>query len=114
MATFWYAANNRKPTGDQSLTVFTAPDPTTGTWQPVNVASGNTEARMTTAARGALVFTEPQIGAWYALTGNQIRPLNPSATKSIGTAPMTAAAVALLLALALGVLHRRRKPAPAR
>ena len=63
VATFWYAANTAT-TGDQSLTVFTAPDPTTGTWQPVNVASGNTEARMTTAARGALVFTEPQIGAW--------------------------------------------------
>ena len=64
----------------------------TGTWQPVNVASGNTEARMSTAARGALVFTEPQIGAWYALTGTQIRPLNPAATKSIGTAPITVAA----------------------
>ena len=91
VATFWYAATTATK-GDQSLTVFTAPDAATGTWQPVNVASGNTEARMSTAARGALVFTEPQIGAWYALTGTQIRPLNPAATKSIGTAPITVAA----------------------
>ncbi|WP_328519972.1 hypothetical protein [Kribbella sp. NBC_00359] len=91
VATFWYAATTATK-GDQSLTVFTAPDAATGTWQPVNVASGNTEARMSTAARGALVFTEPQIGAWYALTGTKIRPLNPAATKSIGIAPITVAA----------------------
>ena len=91
VATFWYAATTATK-GNQSLTVFTAPDAATGTWQPVNVASGNTEARMSTAARGALVFTEPQIGAWYALTGTKIRPLNSAATKSIGTAPITVAA----------------------
>jgi hypothetical protein len=73
VATFWYAATTATK-GDQSLTVFTAPDAATGTWQPMNVASGNTEARMSTAARGALVFTEPQIGAWYALTGNRTAP----------------------------------------
>ncbi|TCC62972.1 hypothetical protein E0H73_10815 [Kribbella pittospori] len=91
VATFWYAATPASK-GGQALTVYTAPDPVTGAWQAVNVASGNTEARMIAAARGALVFTEPQIGAWYALTGTQIRPLNPSATKSIGRAPITIAA----------------------
>ncbi|MEU4292351.1 hypothetical protein AB0E63_29345 [Kribbella sp. NPDC026596] len=91
VATFWYAATHATK-GGQALTVFTAPDPATGEWQAVNVASGNTEARMFAAARGALVFTEPQIGAWYALTGTQIRPLNPAATKSIGTKPIAVAA----------------------
>lgn len=90
VATFWYAATGASK-GGQALTVFTAPDEK-GVWQPVNVASGDTEARMTTAAKGALVFTEPQIGAWYALTAGQIRPLNPSAVKSIGAKPIAVAA----------------------
>ncbi|WP_406053304.1 hypothetical protein [Kribbella sp. NBC_00889] len=90
VATFWYAATPASK-GGQALTVYTAPDQA-GAWQAVNVASGNTEARMFAAARGAVVFTEPQIGAWYALTGTQIRPLNASATKSIGPAPITIAA----------------------
>ncbi|TCC48591.1 hypothetical protein E0H75_18550 [Kribbella capetownensis] len=91
VATFWYAATPASK-GGQALTVYTAPDPATGSWQAVNVASGDTEARMFAAARGALVFTEPQIGAWYAVTGTQIRPLNPSAIKSIGRFPITVAA----------------------
>ncbi|MET7280194.1 hypothetical protein ABZS29_18305 [Kribbella sp. NPDC005582] len=90
VATFWYAATTATR-GVDRLTVYTAPD-ANGTWQAVNVATGDTEARMFTAARGALVFTEPQIGAWYALAGNQVRPLNESATKSIGKAPVTVAA----------------------
>lgn len=97
VATFWYAATPASK-GGQALTVFTVPDSATGAWQAVNVASGNTEARMVSAARGALVFTEPQIGAWYALSGSQVRPLNPSATKSIGAAPITVAAYQDLVA----------------
>jgi hypothetical protein len=96
VASFWYAATTATR-GTDRLTVYTAPD-AAGTWQAVNVATGDTEARMFTAARGALVFTEPQIGAWYALTGNQIRPLNASATKSSGTAPITVAAYQDLVA----------------
>ncbi|MFI5694237.1 hypothetical protein ACIA58_20480 [Kribbella sp. NPDC051586] len=90
VATFWYAATSASK-GGQALTVFTAPD-ASGAWQPVNVASGNTEARMATAAGGALLFTEPQISAWYALTAGQVRPLNQSAVKSIGAKPITVAA----------------------
>ncbi|MEV4264379.1 hypothetical protein [Kribbella sp. NPDC049584] len=90
VATFWYAATAASK-GGQALTVFTAPD-SSGVWQPVNVASGNTESRMAAAADGALLFTEPQIGAWYALTAGQIRPLNPSAVKSIGAKPITVTA----------------------
>ncbi|WP_405059899.1 hypothetical protein OG474_45215 [Kribbella sp. NBC_01505] len=96
VATFWYAATTATR-GTDRLTVYTAPD-ASGTWQAVNVATGDTEARMFTAARGALVFTEPQIGAWYALSSDQIRPLNASATKSIGSAPITVAAYQELVA----------------
>ncbi|MFD3406432.1 hypothetical protein ACFWUU_37445 [Kribbella sp. NPDC058693] len=90
VATFWYAATAASK-GGQALTVFTEPD-SSGVWQPVNVASGNTESRMAAAADGALLFTEPQVGAWYALASGQIRPLNPSAVKSIGAKPITVAA----------------------
>jgi hypothetical protein len=66
------------------MTVYTAPDKA-GAWQPVNIASGDTEAKMAAAAQGAKVLTEPQIGAWYAVTGNQIRALDADATKAIGS-----------------------------
>ncbi|WP_350281761.1 hypothetical protein [Kribbella sp. HUAS MG21] len=87
VATFWYAATPATA-GGRAMTVFTTPDGKGG-WQAVNVASGNTEAKMAGAARGTTLFTEPQIGAWYALTATQVRPLNQSAIKSIGTKPIT-------------------------
>ena len=98
MATFWYAATTATK-GGQSLTVFTAPDAATATWQPVNVASGNTESRMFTAARGALVFSRtPDRRLVRPRPAPTIRPLNPAATKSIGTAPITVAAYQDLVA----------------
>ncbi|TDO52845.1 hypothetical protein EV651_11735 [Kribbella sp. VKM Ac-2571] len=90
VATFWYAATTAAQ-GGRTLTVFTTPD-AKGAWHAVNVASGNTEARMVSAAAGALVFTEPQLGAWYALSGTQVRPLNQPAIKSIGTKPISVTA----------------------
>jgi len=96
VATFWYAATSAAQ-GGRTLTVFTAPDDN-GAWHAVNVASGNTEARMVSAAAGALVFTEPQIGAWYAVAGTQVRPLNQSAVKSIGAKPITITAYQELVA----------------
>jgi hypothetical protein len=90
VATFWYAATTAAQ-GGRTLTVFTTPD-AKGAWHAVNVASGDTEARMVSAAAGALVFTEPQVGAWYALSGTQVRPLNQSAVKSIGARPITVSA----------------------
>jgi hypothetical protein len=96
VATFWYAATSAVQ-GGRTLTVFTTPD-AAGTWHAVNVASGNTESKMVSAAAGALVFTEPQIGAWYALSGTHIRPLNQSAIKSIGAKPITIAAYQDLVA----------------
>ncbi|NUR96580.1 MAG: hypothetical protein HOV67_15150 [Kribbellaceae bacterium] len=96
VATFWYAATSATA-GGRAVTVYTTPDEQGG-WQAVNVASGNTEARMVTAAGGATVFTEPQVGAWYALTATQVRPLNASAVKSIGRKPITVAAYHNLVA----------------
>jgi hypothetical protein len=55
----------------------------------VNVATGNTESRMAALAKGAQLFTEPQIDAWYALKGDSIRALNSSAVEAIGAKPVT-------------------------
>ncbi|MFG1913169.1 hypothetical protein [Kribbella sp. NPDC048928] len=96
VATFWYAATSATA-GGRTLTVFTTPDGHGG-WQAVNVASGNTESKMATAAGTATVFTEPQLGAWYALTATHVRALNPSAVKSIGGKPVTIAAYQDLVA----------------
>ncbi len=90
VATLWYVATAATK-GSAVMTVFTAPDPATGAWRPVNVATGDTEARMARAAHGAALFTEPQIGAWYALSGDRIRALNDSAIKAIGRTPVTVA-----------------------
>jgi hypothetical protein len=86
VGTLWYVATPATKGTDQ-LTVFTAPDQA-GAWHPVNVATGNTEATMAAAARGAKLLIEPQIGAWYAVTGSTLRALNPEATQSIGSAPI--------------------------
>src|SRR6266511_3246041 len=60
-------------------------------WYVATAATGDTEARMARAAHGAALFTEPQIGAWYALSGDRIRALNDSAIKAIGRTPVTVA-----------------------
>lgn len=86
VGTLWYVATPATK-GTDKLTVFTAPDQA-GAWHPVNVASGNTEATMAAAARGAKLLIEPQIGAWYAVTGSTLRALNPEATKAVGSAPI--------------------------
>jgi hypothetical protein len=87
VGTLWYVATPATK-GTDKLTVFTAPDQA-GAWHPVNVATGNTEAAMATAAHGAKLLVEPQVGAWYAVTGSTLRALNPEATKAIGSSPIT-------------------------
>ena len=87
VGTLWYVAT-KATKGTAVMTVYTAPDKA-GAWQPVNIASGDTEAKMAAAAHGAKVLTEPQIGAWYAVSGNQIRALDADATKAIGSKPIS-------------------------
>lgn len=87
VGTLWYVATPAAK-GNTLLTLFTAPDQA-GAWHPVNVATGNTEAKMAAAAHGAKLLTEPQIGAWYAVAGSSLRALNPEATKAIGSTPIS-------------------------
>lgn len=83
----WYVAFGATQ-GTAHNTLFTAPDESGG-WKPVNVASGDTEKRMSTLAKGSRLLFEPQIGAWYALSDHQVRALNHSAMESIGKTPIT-------------------------
>lgn len=86
----WYVAT---PAATQAgpMTVFTAKD-ASGTWRAVNVASGNTEARMARAAGDASLLVEPQVDAWYAVSDNRIRPLNAAARQVVGKAPVSISA----------------------
>lgn len=88
VATLWYVATTVHQAG-ATLTVFATKHG--GSWQAVNVASGDIEAQMATLADGAPLFTEPQIGAWYALTGREVRPLNAEARQAIGAASVPVA-----------------------
>lgn len=74
--------------GASKQTLFTAPD-AAGSWKAVNVASGDTEQQMAALAKGGDLLLEPQIGAWYSVSGQQVRALNASAVDSIGKAPVS-------------------------
>lgn len=86
----WYVATSAS-TGTGAMTLFTVPDKT-GKWQAVNVASGNTEARMAAAAHGGSLLVEPQVNAWYAVTADRVKPLNAAAKQVVGSAPVSVGA----------------------
>lgn len=69
--------------GTEKASVASAPDPS-GTWQAVNVASGDTEARMSLAAKGSPLLHEPQVDAWYAVRGSNVVALDQDARTAIG------------------------------
>lgn len=85
----WYVATSAT-TGAGPMTLFAAPDET-GKWTAVNVASGDTEARMAAAAHGASLLIEPQVNAWYAVSADRVRPLNAAARKVVGSGPVPVA-----------------------
>lgn len=87
--TLWYVATDASVRSEH-LTVYTAPD-AHGAWQAVNVASGDTEARMARLAKGAPLLNEPQVGAWYAVDAGQVRPLNAAAHEVVGAKAVSVA-----------------------
>lgn len=90
VGTLWYVATTAS-TSAGPMTVFTAPDPS-GTWRAVNVATGDTEARMAAAAHGAALLLEPQVDAWYAVAGARVRPLNEAGRQVVGNKPVSVVA----------------------
>ncbi|MDX6364002.1 MAG: hypothetical protein QOC85_3012, partial [Streptomyces sp.] len=80
MATGAVAADGRE------ASVWTAPQG--GTWQVVNIASGDDETKYAAlGARslpGGTVFHEPQIDAWYVASHARVLPLDEDARRAIG------------------------------
>jgi hypothetical protein len=62
---------------------------TPGSWKLGNIAGGDQEQRY--ASQPGKVFREPQIGAWYAIRGDRVVPLNDEAKTSVGASGVTVA-----------------------
>jgi LPXTG-motif cell wall-anchored protein len=54
-----------------------------GAWVVENVTTGTEDITFSTSVKG-IVFTEPQINAWYELRGDQVVALNDTARTSVG------------------------------
>ncbi|MFI7104513.1 LPXTG cell wall anchor domain-containing protein [Streptomyces sp. NPDC050161] len=85
VARFAYLAAEARSASGARATVWTVRDAHTHKWAVANVLSGADELTYTHRAKGAAVFTEPQIAAWYKLSGNRVLPLNDSARQSVGS-----------------------------
>lgn len=55
-----------------------------GSWRAVNAATGDLEASMARRAGRGSVLSEPQVGAWYAVSDGRVRPLNAEARQVVG------------------------------
>ncbi|MFJ5552413.1 hypothetical protein [Streptomyces sp. NPDC093225] len=70
----------------QSASLWSAP--LGGSWQVVNIATGDDEFRYAAqgarALPGGTVFREPQIDAWYVVKGTKVLPLDHDAVRAIG------------------------------
>ncbi|AKU15950.1 hypothetical protein [Luteipulveratus mongoliensis] len=82
--------------GGESASVASAPQPN-GSWQAVNVASGDTESRMSALAKGSPLLHEPQVDAWYAVRGDRVVALDGDARRAIGGGSVSVAAYAGLV-----------------
>jgi hypothetical protein len=93
VASLVFMATDAVSTSGAHASVWTAKTPTG--WQVVNIATGSDETAFSAQAAktgpGATAFEEPQIGAWYALRGGRVLPLNPTAQTSVGAGGMTVA-----------------------
>jgi len=83
VASLWYVATTVTK-GDTVLTVFSTRD-ASGEWRAVNVAAGDTEAKMQDAAPDATLLTDCRRNEWYALVGRRVLALNAGARQAIGT-----------------------------
>jgi hypothetical protein len=89
VARFSYLAAEARSATGETATVWTVRNARTHRWDVANVLSGSDELTYTRRAQGAAVFTEPQIAAWYKLSGDRVLPLNDSARQSVGAHGVT-------------------------
>ncbi|MFT2017405.1 hypothetical protein ACMA1D_16430 [Streptomyces sp. 796.1] len=92
VAEFAYLASEARSSSGAAATVWTVRDAKTQQWTVANVISGTDEVSFGRKTAGDLVFTEPQIAAWYALDGDRVLPLNKAARDAVGTRGTTVAA----------------------
>ncbi|WP_405779160.1 hypothetical protein [Streptomyces sp. NBC_00859] len=81
-----FLASTAVASDGRKASVWTVPHGSS--WQVVNIATGDDEARY--AARGAAalpggtVFREPQINGWYVVKGARVLPLDAEAVRAVG------------------------------
>ncbi|WP_184569261.1 hypothetical protein [Streptomyces zagrosensis] len=92
VAEFAYLASEARSASGEAATVWTVRDAKTQAWSVANVISGTDEVSFGRKTAGDLVFTEPQIAAWYAVDGSRVLPLNKSARDAVGAKGVTVAA----------------------
>ena len=81
VAQFAYMAVGAKSASGQHATMWLTRSGTG--WTIMNVISGSDEAVYPARADGGMVFTEPQIHAWYRLKDGRVTALNDTAKTSV-------------------------------
>ncbi|MEE4491705.1 hypothetical protein [Streptomyces sp. BE230] len=97
VAALEYLASTAVSSDGQKASLWTLPEPgKDGSWQVVNIATGDDETRYTAAGArklpGGTVFREPQIDAWYVQKGGRVLPLDTDAVHAVGAGGTTLAA----------------------
>lgn len=92
-----YLASTAVSSDGQKASLWTLPEPgKDGSWQVVNIATGDDETRYAAAGArklpGGIVFREPQIDAWYVQKGSRVLPLDQDAVRAVGADGTTLAA----------------------
>ncbi|WP_158887863.1 hypothetical protein [Amycolatopsis anabasis] len=82
VAEFAYLSMRARSAAGQEATIWLTPEP--NGWQATNLTTGTEEVTYPAQAGGDLVFTEPQINAWYRVRGDQVVPLNDPARARVG------------------------------
>ncbi|WP_434600330.1 hypothetical protein [Streptomyces sp. A5-4] len=89
-----YLASKAVSSDGQKASLWSVPQG--GSWQVVNIATGDDETRYASeGARrlpGGTVFREPQIDAWYVQRHARVLPLDEDAVKAVGARGVTLAA----------------------
>lgn len=92
-----YLASTAVSSDGRKASLWTLPEPgKDGSWQVVNIATGDDETRYAAAGArklpGGIVFREPQIDAWYVQKGSRVLPLDEDAVRAVGAGGTTLAA----------------------
>lgn len=92
-----YLASTAVSSDGRKASLWTLPEPgKDGSWQVVNIATGDDETRYAAAGArklpGGTVFREPQIDAWYVQKGGRVLPLDADAVRAVGRGGITLAA----------------------